>query len=128
MLRWTCGAVLAAGTALAAPMPVAWAADAAHPYSNIDHSNDAGNDTGDSQVESLNQQQLNENYQGPYYYGSPPPPGARPPRQRPAYAMQPPPPPGYPMPGYMAPPAYPPAGYPPPGYPPPPPAYPPPGY
>ena len=38
----------------------AWAADAAHPYSNIDHSVDAGNDTGDSQVDRLNQQQLDQ--------------------------------------------------------------------
>jgi hypothetical protein len=36
----------------------AWAANARHPYSNVNHANDAGNDTGDSQVEALNQAQL----------------------------------------------------------------------
>jgi hypothetical protein len=43
----------------------AFAAHAGAPYSNVDHSNDMGNDTGDSQVEGLNAGQLNENYQGP---------------------------------------------------------------
>ncbi len=40
------------------------AAHAGAPYSNVDHSNDAGNDTGDSRVDSLNNNQLNENYHG----------------------------------------------------------------
>lgn len=131
-VRWTCAVLFvvgvpAAGHAAASAQaagvgaPMMLAADAAHPYSNIDHSNDAGNDTGDSQVETLNQQQLDENYQGPYYYGRPPPPGVRPPSRPPAYAARPLPPlrPGYPLPGYSVQPAYPP---PPPGY------YPPPGY
>ncbi len=43
------------------------AADAASPYKNINHQNDAGNDTGDSQVDKLNDMQLNKNYKGPTY-------------------------------------------------------------
>ena len=106
-----CGAGTAAhaGNPDAAIIPVA---DADHPYSNIDRSNDAGNDTGDSQVDRLNAQQLNENYRGPYYIGRPPPPGVRPPalRPQPPPVYYRPPPPGY----YYAPP--PPAYYRPPGY------------
>ena len=34
------------------------AANARHPYQNVDRRNDAGNPTGDDQVERLNQQQL----------------------------------------------------------------------
>ena len=56
-------AVLGLGAALVPSG--AHAADAANPYGNIDHSNDLGNDTGDSRVEGLNAQQLNENYKGP---------------------------------------------------------------
>ncbi len=45
--------------ALAAALPgVGHAADAAHPYSNIDRRNDAGNNTGDWEVDRLNQAQL----------------------------------------------------------------------
>jgi hypothetical protein len=43
----------------------ALAAHAGAPYTNVDHSNDMGNNTGDSQVDSLNAGQLNENYRGP---------------------------------------------------------------
>lgn len=131
------GAPCIAGAAARPPMPpiatpVELAADAGHPYSNVDHSNDAGNDTGDSQIESLNEQQLNGNYKGPWYYGRPPPPGVRPPPNPPAYAQQPPsygaPAYGYPPQAYYPPPPryrVPPPGYypPPPGYYPPPPAY-----
>jgi hypothetical protein len=81
----------AAGLALA-PSPVL-AAHAGAPYTNVDKRNDAGNDTGDSQVDALNAAQLNQNYQpgmnerimggagaggprpAPAY---PPPPGTRP--------------------------------------------------
>jgi hypothetical protein len=45
---------------LAAPI-AAHAANADHPYSNVDHRNDAGNNTGDSQVDRLNQAQLETN-------------------------------------------------------------------
>ncbi len=45
--------------------PTAHAAHAGDPYRNVDHSNDMGNDTGDSQVEGLNAGQLDENYHGP---------------------------------------------------------------
>jgi hypothetical protein len=46
-------------------VPRAHAANADNPYGNVDHRNDAGNDTGDSRVEGLNDKQLNRNYQGP---------------------------------------------------------------
>jgi hypothetical protein len=56
---------LTAGLALAAVVGTApaavRAANADHPYENIDRSNDAGNDTGDSRVETLNKGQLDEN-------------------------------------------------------------------
>ena len=56
------GTCLVVGSGLAfAPRP-ALAAHAGAPYTNVDHSNDAGNDTGDSQVEGLNARQLNQNY------------------------------------------------------------------
>ena len=47
-----CAALLALGTL------AAQAADATHPYSNVDHRNDAGNNTGDSQTDQLNAQEL----------------------------------------------------------------------
>ena len=111
---------------LLAPLPLApaHAANWHDPYGNVDHRWDAGNDTGDSQIPLLNEQQLNQNYKGPWYIGRPPPPGVRPPPN---------PPPGYVfVPGraggysaespHSAPPPYPP--YAPPPYP----GYPPPGY
>ena len=50
--------VLTAALAFALPAS-AMAANARNPYGNIDRRVDAGNDTGDSQVDVLNQQQLN---------------------------------------------------------------------
>lgn len=108
----------------AAAQSLQLAANARNPYGNIDRRNDAGNDTGDAQVDRLNEGQLDQNYRGPYS-ARPVPPG---------YAG--PPPPGYAAPGYPPPPGYaPPSGYAPqpgyaaPGYPPPPPGYRrPPGY
>ncbi len=129
-----------------------YAADAANPYGNVNHANDAGNDTGDSQVDQLNQQQLSGNGiprdaypsgAGPSYGASPPGPGYGAPP--PGYGA---PPPGYAPPAGYAPPVAPssvyarratmpaPPGYPPPGYRPAPPppggpapqGYPPPGY
>ncbi len=38
---------------------LAYAANWRHPYANIDHRVDAGNDTGDAQVAALNETQLN---------------------------------------------------------------------
>lgn len=38
----------------------AFAAHAGSPYKNVDRRNDAGNDTGDSQVDQLNAAQLNQ--------------------------------------------------------------------
>jgi hypothetical protein len=80
--------VLAFGTgAMLAPAP-AMAAHAGAPYTNVDHSNDDGNATGDSRVDALNSGQLNKNYQGPLQLRAPAdgtatgmaqPPGAPPP-------------------------------------------------
>ncbi|MBV9784119.1 MAG: hypothetical protein JO264_09900 [Acidisphaera sp.] len=50
---------LALGVGLA-PSP-GRAANADQPYSNVDHRNDAGNNTGDSQVDRLNSGQLDAN-------------------------------------------------------------------
>ncbi len=94
----------AAAAALLAGAASAQAANARNPYGNVDRRTDAGNDTGDSQVDRLNDMQLDRNYRGPTY---PVGPGAGP---------------GYPPPGYAPPPGYmppPPPGYrpmPPPGY------------
>ena len=52
--------MLAAGSFALASAP-ACAANADHPYQNVDPSNDKGNDTGDSQVDKLNSGQLDEN-------------------------------------------------------------------
>lgn len=43
----------------------AHAANANDPYGNVDKRNDAGNNTGDGQVDKLNSGQLNENHRGP---------------------------------------------------------------
>ncbi|MBN8896608.1 MAG: hypothetical protein BGO51_17260 [Rhodospirillales bacterium 69-11] len=58
---------------LAAP---AFAANADHPYNNVDKRNDAGNKTGDSRVDNLNRGQLNENYKGPVELRTPSGPSA----------------------------------------------------
>ncbi|HST74057.1 MAG TPA: hypothetical protein VLJ20_01695 [Acetobacteraceae bacterium] len=50
-----------------APAP-GHAANADNPYGNVDHRNDAGNDTGDSKVDQLNAGQLNQDYRGPLTY------------------------------------------------------------
>ena len=50
--------LVACCAALALATPAAWAADARHPYAHVNHANDAGNATGDAQVEALNQAQL----------------------------------------------------------------------
>ena len=123
----------------------AHAANADHPYSNVNPQNDAGNDTGDSRVDALNQAQLNGGYRvrprspsGPGYgipgYGAadsrasyaapgygyaPPGYGAAPPAYaRPYYPQAYPYPPSYPYPPpYYRPPVYAaPAYAPPPGY------------
>ena len=51
---------LAAGLAIV--RQPALAAHAGAPYTNVDHRNDRGNDTGDLQIEGLNQGQLDQNY------------------------------------------------------------------
>jgi hypothetical protein len=50
--------LLTLAATLAATSSAAQAANARHPYANIDHRIDAGNDTGDAQVEALNEGQL----------------------------------------------------------------------
>ncbi len=136
--------------------PACLAANATNPYGNVNHRNDAGNDTGDSEVERLNENQLGayapEQAQPGYDYGYSQ--GSRPPYAggyglpqggypsayvgQPSYGYAP----GYPYPpayayppAYRYPPAYPaPYGYPAPsGYAAPngyqaPYGYPPPGY
>jgi hypothetical protein len=77
------GTLLAAGSGFVFVPRSALAAHAGAPYTNVDPSNDRGNDTGDSQVDDLNQRQLEQNYwhdaqrpggvPNPPYY---PPPGA----------------------------------------------------
>lgn len=60
-------AMLAAFALIGAPALVPSVAHAAHagaPHKNVNKKNDAGNDTGDSKVDQLNAQQLNQNYQG----------------------------------------------------------------
>jgi hypothetical protein len=88
------------GVATMAPPP-AGAADAGNPYGNIDHSNDAGNDTGDSRVDVLNANQLNRNYQGLVTPRAPAGPGMTAPAQP---ETVPPPPPGMAPPPDMQPP------------------------
>jgi opacity protein-like surface antigen len=54
---------LALLTALAATLAapsIAMAANAKHPYQNVNHKNDAGNTTGDEATAKLNQQQLDQ--------------------------------------------------------------------
>jgi hypothetical protein len=89
MTRVTAVVLALGGISLLAPGP-AQAAHAGAPYTNVDHSNDMGNDTGDSQVEKLNAGQLNENYHGPLEARVPAasqpamaPPSAPPPRGTP---------------------------------------------
>ncbi len=55
----------AAAVALMLASPCCLAANAANPYSNVNPRNDAGNDTGDSQVEALNQSQIDGGPQRP---------------------------------------------------------------
>jgi len=73
------------------------AANARHPHQNINPRVDAGNDTGDAQVEELNRRQLDENYYG---YGRSPEPYYAPQRHYPAPGYYPPPP------DYVQPPPY----------------------
>ena len=56
---------ISAASVLALTPSAGFAAHAGDPYRNVDRSNDMGNDTGDSRVDGLNDQQTNENYRGP---------------------------------------------------------------
>ncbi len=51
---------LATTLATGALAPAAFAANAKHPYRNVNHTNDAGNRTGDAATDQLNQQQLDQ--------------------------------------------------------------------
>ena len=73
------GALLAVASVLAFAPLSAYAAHAGAPYVNVNPRNDWGNDTGDSQIEGLNERQLDQNYwrnaqqpggvpNPPYYY------------------------------------------------------------
>ena len=63
---------VAMGAALYAAPSVA--ANARHPYKNVNPANDKGNSTGDSQVEKLNQQQLDSaRSQNGFVVGTPQP-------------------------------------------------------
>ena len=55
---------LALASASLLQAPSAEAANANQPYQNVDKSNDKGNDTGDSKVETLNNAQSDRNYVG----------------------------------------------------------------
>ncbi len=74
-------AVILSTLALATGVSIhpAFAAHAGAPYKNVNHKNDAGNDTGDSKVDQLNAAQLNSNYQGT---NPPPTPGMAAPSAR----------------------------------------------
>ena len=56
------GTLLSIGSGLALTPRPALAAHAGAPYTNVDPSNDRGNNTGNSQVEGLNERQLDQNY------------------------------------------------------------------
>jgi Spy/CpxP family protein refolding chaperone len=61
MTRITFATAFAALLVAAAAIPtVAQAANARHPYHNINKVNDKGNNTGDAAVAKLNQQQLDQ--------------------------------------------------------------------
>jgi hypothetical protein len=59
-MKYSVLAAFASVAILAAPI-AASAADALHPYSNVDHRVDDGNNTGNSLVPKLNEQQLRLN-------------------------------------------------------------------
>jgi hypothetical protein len=56
------GTLLTAGAGVAFMPRSALAAHAGAPYTKVDPDNDRGNDTDDSQVDGLNERQLDENY------------------------------------------------------------------
>ena len=58
-------AALAAIVAVGSIAPsVAYAANARHPYSHVNHANDAGNRKGDAETDRLNAQQLSQHANG----------------------------------------------------------------
>jgi len=81
VIRFVSALMLGAG--LLAPAPLL-AANADAPYQNVDKRNDAGNDTGNSQVDRLNSGQLDANQPPASGQGAAPaaPPSASAPSQR----------------------------------------------
>ena len=57
-------ALIAGLAASGAVAPAAFAANAKHPHSHVNHKNDAGNSTGDAETARLNQQQLQQHQNG----------------------------------------------------------------
>ncbi len=58
----TSAAIIAAAFAMVSVAPsAAMAANAKHPYKNVNHANDKGNPNGDRETARLNQQQLDQN-------------------------------------------------------------------
>jgi hypothetical protein len=65
-MRYSALVVVAAVLAVALPASrPAFAANADQPYQNVNKANDAGNNTGNSQVDKLNSGQLDENQKAP---------------------------------------------------------------
>ncbi len=65
-MKYSALAVFAAALAVALPAArPAFAANADQPYQNVNKANDAGNDTGNAQVDKLNSGQLDENQKAP---------------------------------------------------------------
>ena len=64
MTRLLAAGALALTFAAGVAASPSFAADWRHPYSNIDHRVDNGNNTGDSQVDRLNQAELSQNGHG----------------------------------------------------------------
>ncbi len=60
MKKFALLSAIAATLASGAIAPAAFAANAKHPYKNVNHANDAGNRTGDMATDRLNQQQLDQ--------------------------------------------------------------------
>ena len=60
MRKFALFTAIAATLAGGAIAPAAYAANAKHPYKNVNHANDAGNRTGDMATDKLNQQQLDQ--------------------------------------------------------------------
>lgn len=70
------GPIHAAGLTMRTDPAIHRVADAADPYRGVNRHDDAGNDTGDSRIDSLNNAQLDENQPGTNPHPVPPTAGA----------------------------------------------------